>query len=142
MPGGIGWLACGCCGGSNTYACSPCAIPEQNLTISWVNILSGDSSATMIYTTGPTAWKTGCVDGGLIFELSCNSGSIELRATFFLSGECPTGESNYCSNFGVPPLALTLSSYTCSPFSLTFTVGEDGCPTIYGAGNTTFTITL
>lgn len=122
--------------------CFPCAIPNENLTISWVNILAGNGSATMVYTTGPAAWKTGCADGGLLFSLSCNSGNIELRVVFFLSGSCPTGQSNYCSNFGVPPLALTLSGHTCSPFSLTFTVGENGCPTIYGAGNTTFTITL
>ena len=127
---------------SATIACSPCSIPTEDLTISWTNLLTQDGSMTMTYMTGPLVWIATCVDNGLIFKLQCNSGDIELRVIFFLSGACPDGESNYCSNLGVSPLVLMLSDYTCSPFSLSFTVGEDDCPAIYGAGNVQFTITL
>jgi hypothetical protein len=128
--------------GGGGISCLPCVIPAEDLTVSWVNLLSGDGSAPLIYTTGPSAWTASCVDDGLIFKLGCNSGNIELRITFFIAGDCPDGESNYCSNFGEPPFQLTLASHTCSPFSLTFTVGEDACPAVYGAGNTVITITL
>ncbi len=137
------WVAeLGASGAGGFVGCLPCSIPDEDLTVSWVNLLSGDGLATMTYTTGPSAWTASCVDDGLIFKLGCNSGNIELRATFFVAGDCPDGESNFCSNFGVPPFAFTLTSYICSPFSLTFTVGEDGCPAVYGAGNTQITITL
>jgi hypothetical protein len=111
------------------------------LTIAWTNLLSGDGSAPLLHSCGPDAWTASCVDDGLIFKLGCNSGNIELRGTFFIAGDCPDGESNYCSNFGVPPFQFALASHTCSPFSLTFNVLEDGCPAIYGAGNTQLVIT-
>jgi hypothetical protein len=125
-------------GGVST-SCSPCSIPDEDLTISWVNILSGDGSAVLTY-SAPN-WMTICVDDGIKFQLSCTSGSIELRAIFYTGADC-TGSSNYCSNLRAAPLTLTLSNYTCSPFSLTFTIGEDGCNELYSVGNTTFTITL
>lgn len=128
--------------GFSSTSCLPCNIPNEDLTVSWVNLLSGDGSATMTYTTGPSAWTASCVDDGLIFKLGCNSGNIELRVTFFIAGDCPDGESDFCSNLGVPPLALTSGSYTCSPFSLSFAVSEDECPAVYGGGNTQITITL
>ena len=122
--------------------CDPCTIPARDLTISWTNLLDGNGSAAMMYTSGPSQWNTGCVDNGIMFHLACTDGSIELQAIFFTSGICPTGETNYCSNLRQEPLVLTFSSYTCSPFSITFTVGEDACPTIYSFGNTEFVITL
>jgi hypothetical protein len=141
------WVVDG--GGSSGPAnltCSPCDIPEEDLTISWTNLSSGDGSATLAWNgfTGifSAAWATGCVDGGIEFRLACTDGGIELQAIFFTSGVCPTGESNYCSNLRSSPLQLTLSSYTCSPFSLTFVVGEDACPTIYSFGNVQFVVTL
>jgi hypothetical protein len=126
-------------GGGGTTACSPCSIPNEDLTITWTNILTGNGSATMTYTPGQ--WETGCVDSGILFRLACNGGSIELRAIFFLSGFCPTGSTNYCSNLRTSPLTLTLASHLCSPFSLTFTVSEVGCPEVYDEGNTQFIIT-
>jgi hypothetical protein len=127
--------------GGGFTSCSPCNIPNEDLTITWTNVFSGTGSATMMYSPGPQ-WQIGCVDDDLIFSLSCNAGSIELRATFFLGGSCPTGTSNYCSNLRSNPLSLTLSDHTCSPFSLTFTVTEAGCPSIYGDGNTQLVVTL
>jgi hypothetical protein len=128
--------------GGGFTACSPCNIPNENLTISWTNLLTGNGSATMTYISGPSPWETSCVDGGFEFQLGCNSGTIELRANFFTSGGCPEGTSNFCSNLRNSPLALTPSDHTCSPFSLTYTVGESACPALYSAGNTQFVITL
>jgi hypothetical protein len=130
-------------GGTPTFPCSPCAIPEENLTISWVNLLGGNGSATITYSSTPSkSWTTGCCDGGLYFELLCTTGNIELRAYFFTSGSCPTGTTEYCSNLESSPLELTLSSLTCTPFSLTFSVSSSDCPTLYGDGNTQFTVTV
>ncbi len=129
--------------GGGGVVCLPCDIPTSTLTVSWTNLLAGDGSAPMTHSTGPDAWTATCVDDGLIFKLGCNSGNIVLKVTFFVSGSCPTGQANFCSNgTGVTdPLLLTLTSYTCSPFSLTFSCTEAGCPAVYGAGNTQFIIT-
>ena len=135
--------ACNCAGGVGTTSCSPCNIPDEDLTVSWTNALFGPGSATMTYTTGPTAWTASCVDGGLIFKLSCVSGNILLTVTYFLSGSCPTGGSNYCGEaVGYAGGWITLASHTCSPFSLTFNVTEADCPILYSAGNTQFVITV
>jgi hypothetical protein len=140
------WVAeLGGSSGGGTISCSPCAMPLEDLTISWVNLLSGNGSATLVYNglVVSPAWTTGCVDGGLQFHLACVDGISELQGIFWVSGVCPTGDSTeYCSNLREEPLLLTLSESTCSPFSLTYTVGEDGCPTLYSFGNSSFTVTL
>ena len=128
--------------GVGSITCAPCDIPTEDLTISWTNLLSGNGSAPMNYATGLNAWTTECVDSGLQFRLSCTAGEIELRVFFFVTGFCPTGQSDFCSSRRSAPLALVPSGYTCSPFSLTFAVTEAGCPTIYEIGNTQFVITL
>lgn len=139
------------CGSSYTFdvcagsgeSCTPCNIPQSDLTISWTNLLDGDGSATMTYSGGgPATWSTGCEDNGLEFSLSCTESGIELRAFFFISGVCPTGETNYCSNLRAVPLGLNLTDFTCSPFVLTFAVPAIDCPAIYSLGNTQFVITL
>jgi len=127
-------------GGVLTAACLPCAIPLQDLTISWTNLISGPGSTTLTYTPSPDVWKTGCVDDQ-IYELLCSAGTIELTVTYFISGECPTGQSQFCSNLRVYPLGLVISSYTCAPFSVTFTVAP-GCPEVEAPGYMSFTITL
>ena len=139
-------IACGgtynfdvCSGGATT--CTPCNIPNENLTLSWTNTLTGSGSTTMTYSI-PGTWATGCCDAGLEFAMSCTEAGIELRAFFFVSGECPTGETQYCSNQRANPLSLQLTDYTCSPFSLKLEVLEDDCPTLYGLGNAQFVITL
>ncbi len=131
-------------GGTPTDPCSPCAIPEENLTLSWTNLIGGNGSATMTYSSTPSkSWTTGCCDGGLYFTLACAGGTIELRAYFFTSGSCPTGTTGYCSNLEAAPLELTLTSHTCgSGFSLTFTCTSSGCPALFGDGNTQFVATL
>jgi len=124
-----------CCGA----ACSPCPIPLKDLTLSWTNLISGPGSTTLTYTPSPNVWKTGCVDDQ-IYELLCSSGTIVLAVTYFISGECPTGQSQRCSSTGAYPLALVRSSYTCTPFSVTYTVAP-GCPEVEAPGYTSFTIT-
>ena len=128
--------------GGGTVSCEPCGIPETDLTLSWTNILIGPGSTTLVYnpSIGTGLWASACTNG-LLFQLGCIGGQIELRVIFFTSGECPTGASNYCSNLRSDPLALTLASYTCSPFSLTFTLTDTSCPSILGDGYTSFTIT-
>ena len=136
------WIAeRGGSGGSFT-TCDPCNIPNEDLTISWTNLITGDGSATMMYTSGPSLWTTGCVDEGLIFQLNCTGGGFELRAIFFIEGECPSGTRSYCSNLQAAPLTLTLESYTCTPFSATFTLSGTDCPTLFGDGNTIFFIII
>ena len=128
--------------GGGTVACSPCNLPASNVMLSWTNPLLGNGSAVMVYTPSPQAWTTGCCDGGLYFQLFCTHSTIELRGYFFLSGVCPTGVTSYCSNLQASPLKLTLSSHTCSPLSLVFSVNGVDCPTLFADGNTQFTVTL
>jgi hypothetical protein len=133
----------GCCcgGGTPTFPCSPCAIPEENLTLSYVNILEGNGSITLDYTASPLSWTSACLYG-FQFDLLCSGGDIEFRAIYWLTGSCPgPGTTQYCSNLRASPLTLTLASYTCSPFSLTFTVTSGGCEAVASAGFTSFTIT-
>jgi hypothetical protein len=140
------WVVDGGSSGPANLTCDPCGMPLENLTVSWTNLSSGDGSATLVWNgfagVLSAAWATGCCDDGIEFALSCSEEGINFQAIFFTSGVCPTGESNYCSNLRSATLQLTLASYTCSPFSLTFTVGEDECPTLYSFGNTQFVVTL
>ena len=46
----------------------------------------------------------------------------QLTVTYFLSGYCPTGQSQSCVSPGYDPFALSLDSFTCSPFFLQYTV--------------------
>lgn len=132
-------------GGPFILPCVPCGIPLEDLTLTWTNTFTGTGTVAMVYSggLGPT-WVTGCTDGGLQFQLGCNEGELELRAIFFISGECPTGTPQYCSNLRSDPLAIQLVDYDCSPFSLTFTFtdADPGCPTIYSAGTTKVVITI
>lgn len=126
--------------GGGSIACSPCSIPTQNLTLSWVNVISGNGSTTLTYANTPAAWTSGCTNG-LLYKLVCTGGQVELRVIYFTTGSCPTGSQQYCSNLRATPFGLTLSSYTCSPFSLTFLSRSAACPTVANSGYTQFTIT-
>jgi hypothetical protein len=127
--------------GGGSLACSPCSMPTQNLTLSWVNVISGNGSTTLTYSTTPVSWTSGCSDG-LLYKLLCTGGQVELRVIYFTSGSCPTGTQEYCSNLRVTSFGLTLSSFTCSPLSMTFLSNSSGCPTISRTGYSKFTITL
>jgi hypothetical protein len=136
--GGIG-APC-CCGGGASITCSPCAIPASNLTLSYTNVIYGNGSTALVYSSIGPAWTSAC-SNGLLYKLLCTSGSIELRVIYFTTGACPTGTQQYCSNKRATPFALTLASYTCSPFSLLFNSSSAGCPTITNAGYTQFQVT-
>ena len=126
---------------AGSLTCLPCSIPLKNLTVSWVNVITGNGSTTLTYTTNPTVWTSGCANG-LLYKLLCTAGQIEFRATYFTKGSCPSGTQQYCSNLRTAPLGLTFSSYTCSPFSLTFQAKSTACPTVTNSGYTQFTITM
>ena len=81
--------------------------------------ISGNGSTTLTYAAAPASWTSGC-SNGLLYKLLCTGGQVELRVIYFTTGSCPTGTQQYCSNLRVTPYGLTLSSYTCSPFSMTF----------------------
>ena len=119
--------------------CSPCGIPKTNLTLSWTNILSGNGSTTLTYNSGTQQWTASCVDEQS-YEVLCESGEITLVITYYLSGTCPTGQSAECSSARANPFGLTQTSYTCSPFSITWTTDPD-CPDVEGAGFIDFTVT-
>jgi hypothetical protein len=128
--------ACNCASGPGLLTCSPCSIPEANLTLSWVNGISGNGSVSMIYSAGPPiTWLSACASGQL-YKMLCSAGQIELRAIYFTVGICPTGTQAFCSNLGVSN--MTLVSSTCYPsFSLTFNTLA-GCP-LRSSGYTSFT---
>ncbi len=103
-------------------------------------VISGPGSTTLTYNANQSSWTTGCVSQQT-YQLLCNSGQIEFRVTFFVSGNCPTGQKNFCSNLRVAPFGLVLASFTCSPFSMTFTLPDPICPAVEAPGYTSFTIT-
>lgn len=130
-----------CCTTGGGTPCSPCAIPKNNLTLTATNVFFGSPyTAPLIYSAG--AWNTGCLnDLQLIFGLLCNGGAIYFCATYFLSGVCPTGQSQQCCTPGSDPFDFTLTSWKCSPFQLVYTVTGAGCPVLYSSGYETLTIT-
>jgi hypothetical protein len=130
-------------GGGGSVSCSPCAIPAEDLTISWVNPITGNGSTTLSYASGggSSSWDSEC-SLGLLYQLACNAGEIELRVFYFISGTCPDGQSAYCSNLRTAPFGLTLASYACSPFSLVFQTTLHSCPVLVNNGYESFTVTL
>jgi hypothetical protein len=120
-------------------ACTPCPIPRRDLTLSWTNPLLGAGTTTLAFAP-PGQWNSPCVNG-LLFQLSCFGGSVRLAVTYFVSGDCPGGQSQSCVNPGLSPFAITLDSSSCNPLLLHYTVGNTGCRALWGQGYTAFTIT-
>lgn len=139
---------CGCCGGGGTTPCLPCAIPNTNLTLAWVNILVGNGSTTLTFSASPRFWTSACAGGanGIWFtaELQClgsSPGTITLSFTFYGNSSCTNSLGTSCSSADASPNSLHLSSTTCSPFSMTWTTdGSNNCPTLFSAGYTSFTV--
>jgi hypothetical protein len=121
------------------YPCRPCAIPESSLTLSWVNLLAGNGSTQLTYTS-PGLWVSECTSQ-IAYQMRCTNGEIELRAIYFVSGSCPTGRSQYCSNLLSKPLYLYRNSQVCSPFYFTWNVTASSCPVLGSNGYTSFTVT-
>lgn len=120
-------------------SCSPCNIPKKNLTLSWANPLIGDGSTPLVFVP-PGQWNSACTNQ-LLFSLACPGSSVSLSVTYFLSGSCPTGQSQTCVSPGYDPFTLSLDSSTCSPFFLHYTVTGAGCPVLWSSGYTSFSIT-
>ena len=122
-----------------TFPCGSCGIPKANLTVSWSNGIIGNGSTRMGF-TAPSTWISACTNQ-LLYQILCNAGQVEFRVIYFISGACPTGQSNYCSTLGNNPLKLTQTSLTCGDaFLLACTVGSSGCPNLYENGYTGFTV--
>jgi hypothetical protein len=124
-------------------SCNPCPIPEQSLLLSWTNLLGGNGSATLTFMHGDAIsfWQSDCANG-LLYQLYCTASQIELRILYFVSGFCPAGQTAYCSNLRAAPSGLTLVSYTCVPFSLSFQTTLLSCPVLVNNGYQSFTVTL
>ncbi len=124
---------CGCPYGG--LHCAPCNIPEQDLTLSYVNTL-GNGSESLVYSAGPPAvWNTGCMLSHWKAVLKCDGipGVIILELLGYASG-CIGGPSSVYD--------LTIATYTCSPFYLTYTVDMTLNPDLWAAGFRSFTVTL
>ena len=132
------WVAAVGQSASDSLPCAPCPIPRKNLTVSWTNPLFGDGSAPLL--VSGSAWSSGCVNG-LLYSLACRGVAIEFAVTYYLSGTCPTGQSQSCTSLQSNPLALVLKNYSCQPFMLNYQVTDASCPVLMNNGYTSFTIT-
>jgi hypothetical protein len=140
---------CGCCEQSCNcgISCGECQIPRQDLSISWDNLISGPGSTTLYYQGSPTTqWISDCTNQ-LLYELVCTDNRVEFRVYYFLSGSCPTGQSQYCSTLRSDPSSLTVPTggLQCAgpstPFELTCDVTSASCPNLATSGYTSFTVT-
>lgn len=122
------------------YPCGQCQIPQKNLTVSWANLILGNGSTTLVYSSIPTTrWISACTNQ-LLYELICTQNQVEFRVYYYLSGSCPSGQSQYCSTIRAIPYGLTQTSLTCSPFLLTCQVSSAACSNLAAYGYTGFTI--
>jgi hypothetical protein len=122
--------------GPPTLSCSPCNIPKKNLALCWANGLSGNGSTTLVFTE-PGGWNSSCTNQ-LLYNLTCNGGLIQFTVTYFLSGTCPTGQSQQCLSPGSNPYALNMDAYTCAPLYLHYTVTGSNCPVLFSNGYSAF----
>jgi hypothetical protein len=99
----------------------------------------GNGSAALVYIP-PGVWSTGCINQ-LIFALDCLGGAIQFSVTYFLSGTCPSGQSQSCQSPGYAPFGLTLVDYTCNPFMLHYRIVGAECPLVSASGYTSFVVT-
>ncbi len=122
------------------YSCGQCQIPRQNLTVSWTNLILGNGATSLVYSGNPTTqWASACTNQ-LLYELVCTQNQVEFRVYYFVSGSCPSGQSQYCSTIRSNPFRLTQTSLTCSPLLLTCSVTSASCPNLASNGYTSFTV--
>jgi hypothetical protein len=122
-----------------SYTCGQCAIPMGTLMLSWTNSLIGNGS-TPLNLVSPGLWESACTNR-LQYQLRCTGGVVELRVMYFLSGTCPNGKSEYCSNLGTKPLNISVGTLNCQPLVIVWSVTVGNCPFVFGDGYTSFTIT-
>ena len=77
--------------------CKPCSLPNKDLLLTWQNAISGNGSITLSYSSINGVWTSAC-SNGLMYQLQCTAGHVELRVIYFTAGSCPTGTQQYCSN--------------------------------------------
>ena len=135
--GGTG-KGCGCC--SANYTCGSCAIPASNLVISWTNLILGNGSAPLVYSSTGPIWLSGCTNQ-VLYELLCLGGVPVFQVTYYISGSCPTGQAQICKTNGSNPFRLTSTSLTCgSSFLWTIGLTSSTCPALAAYGYTGFTV--
>jgi hypothetical protein len=133
------WVAERGSGQSTGVPCAHCTIPARNLIVSWTNPIIGNGSTTLVYNSSTQTWTSGC-SNELIYQLLCSSGQVEFRAIYFISGPCPSGTQQYCSNLRPNPFGLTQTGLTCgSSFLMTMTC-QSACPVLQLDGFTGFTV--
>jgi len=104
-----------CCCTSPGQSCSPCNIPEHNLTWTF-NYTSTTETIALTYTpntfgAGLGVWRGLTRDGSLLFEMQCVSGTIGLSVTDTSDGSPWVGGST------------RIVDSTCSPFHIHFGIG-------------------
>lgn len=129
------WSTCVC--GTTTFPCFPCDLPEQDLTLDYTNVIIGNGSTTLYYI--PNTWTSQC-DNGLIYRAGCTGGVLGFQITYFISGTCPTGQTQVCFTGGGNGSRLIRSTTTCSPLSVLYTTGSGDCTFLYNSGYRSFTI--
>ncbi len=136
-----------CCGGTPIISCTPCNLPQANLTISWTNAFVGPGSLVMTWNgltlPGTAAWVSVCsfvaVTLGVRYSFTCFG---LLKVEYWVSGgPCPGAGSVNCSYTGAPGFVLPLASHTCSPLSMTFDSRTATCPGLTGVGYLEFVVT-
>ncbi len=122
--GGIG-APC-CCGGTPTsFTCVPflgpnpfCSIPCRDLTLSW----AGGGSATLVWNGDCTefgaGWVTACIVTAVTFTYNCTS---QLTMIVHSVPGC-TGSTTTCGYTRNVNTGFSMTSHTCSPFNVVFTV--------------------
>jgi hypothetical protein len=88
----------------------------------------------------PSSWTSACIQQ-LLFSLSCSASLVQFGVTYYLSGSCPSGQSQSCVSPGSNPLGIVLDASSCSPLYLHYTVTAAACPVLWNKGYTAFTIT-
>ena len=128
-----------CCTPSSGYPCGSCRIPQNDLTVHWTNPILGNGSDTLVYSGG--VWKTTDCPNQLILTVSCVSNVPVFTATYFISGPCPSGQSQNCATNRSSPNQLTTTSRTCgSSFDWKISVGSSACPNLSANGFTAFEV--
>jgi hypothetical protein len=132
-----------CCGcGAPAGNCGTCGVPSSNLTIAWVNPIGGNGSTTLVYSATGPHWTSACIGNILTAQVTCSGNSLTLAISIYNNVGCTGGISQTCSSASASPNKLTLSSSQCSPtLSFTWTTGGGACPSLFGDGYTSFTVT-
>jgi hypothetical protein len=122
--------------------CCPCAIPQENLLLSWTGAVAG--STPLIWNPGTANWTASCVTlAGPIYItaiLDCfvaaGLGRTRLRVTSYTGSGC-TGTATTCSFSS----DQTTAFWTCPPFKMGWNVTNTGCASLFALGFTSFTVT-